>query len=96
MLLYGLHTVQVYKHGSLRMTARMDGWVRDRSINEKHCTPWARDFFSSATSMKIHVLRSQSIEGEEALLSVGDTDLPLLRAQGICASEGPLSKTFTL
>lgn len=78
------------------MTARMDGWVRERSINEKHCTPRARGFFSSATSMKIHVLHSQRLEGEEALLSVGDTDPPLLRAQGKRASEGPLSKTFTL
>lgn len=64
-------------------------------MNHIACTPWTRDFLSSAASIAIHELCSQRIEGE-ALLSVGDTDLPLLRAQGKPVSEEPLSKTFTL
>ena len=48
-----------------------------------------------SSSMTIHVLYSRGIEGE-ALLNIGDTELPLLRAQGKPVSEEPLSKTLTL
>lgn len=64
-------------------------------MNHIACTPWTRDFLSSTASMAIHELCSRRIE-VEALLSTGDTDLPLLRVQGKPVSEEPLSKPFTL
>lgn len=84
------YIVQFRKHGSLRMIAGMGGWSTKDHIAY---SPWTRGFLSSAASTAIHVLHSRRIECE-ALLSTGDTDLPLLRAQGKPVPEEPLSKTF--